>query len=285
MHISGAARAVTPERPLTKNPVIGDPAHGSISYNITAGDSQEANLWEKPIMQFTRRDALLATGAAAITTAAITAPLAIKAAGVKAVLAGDPLIALEADLKEARAAGERVGALWNAASDKAGDWAFGWPMVDFENPAVDLMRGWLRRNGFGGTNENRVHLRAIKEFNRHTERLVYVGGEVLALRKAEGRERIHWWIKARRAQESAQEAVGLPQLNAQLDSYHERVDAIENRLWDTPAETLRGVLIRLREAHRDYVAVQCCDDERDFYAVAFGKVLSDFERLSGELPS
>jgi hypothetical protein len=32
----------------------------------------------------------LATGAAAITTAAITAPLAIKAAGVKAALAGEP---------------------------------------------------------------------------------------------------------------------------------------------------------------------------------------------------
>ena len=39
-------------------------------------------------MQITRRSAL-ATGAAAITTAAITAPLAIKAAGVKAALAGE----------------------------------------------------------------------------------------------------------------------------------------------------------------------------------------------------
>ena len=44
-------------------------------------------------MQISRRDAL-ATGAAAITTAAVTAPLAVKAAGVKA-LAGEPLVALE----------------------------------------------------------------------------------------------------------------------------------------------------------------------------------------------
>ncbi len=41
-------------------------------------------------MQITRRDAL-ATTAAAITTAAITAPLAIKAAGVQAALAGEPV--------------------------------------------------------------------------------------------------------------------------------------------------------------------------------------------------
>ena len=41
-------------------------------------------------MQITRRSAL-ATGAAAIVTTATVVPLAIKAAGVKAALAGDPL--------------------------------------------------------------------------------------------------------------------------------------------------------------------------------------------------
>ena len=41
-------------------------------------------------MQITRRTAI-ATGAAAITTAAITAPLALKAAATKAALAGDPV--------------------------------------------------------------------------------------------------------------------------------------------------------------------------------------------------
>ena len=43
-------------------------------------------------MQITRRSAL-ATGAAAITTAAITAPLAIKAGATKAALVGDPQVA------------------------------------------------------------------------------------------------------------------------------------------------------------------------------------------------
>ncbi len=40
-------------------------------------------------MRITRRNALLATGAAAITTAAIATPLALKAAGAKAALAGE----------------------------------------------------------------------------------------------------------------------------------------------------------------------------------------------------
>ncbi len=49
-------------------------------------------------MQITRRDALLGATAAAVVTGATTAPLAIKAAGVKAALAGElndePLLAL-----------------------------------------------------------------------------------------------------------------------------------------------------------------------------------------------
>ncbi len=236
-------------------------------------------------MNITRRDALLGATAAAVVTGAIAAPLALKATATKAALAGEPLVVLEAELIKERAAGDNLFALYCTASDKAGDWTSGWPMADFENPAVGLMQGWLRRNGFGAADEKRVTLEDIKEFNRQTQGLVSVGGEVPAQRKAEGRERIRWWIKARRAQDAAREAVGLPQLNAQLDSHHERVNAIEDRLWDTPAETLRGVLIRLREAHRDYVAVQCSDDERDFYAVAFGKVLSDLERLPRGVPT
>ncbi len=234
-------------------------------------------------MQISRRNAMLGA-TAAVATAATTAPLAIKAAGVKAALAGEPLVALEAELIEARAAGNEVGALYCAAHDKVGDWAFGWPRADLENPVMNLMRGWLRDNNFGGANQNRVSLPCIKSFNHHNQ--ISASGEVLARRKAEGRERIRWWVKARRAQDAAQEEAGLPGIDALLASNHERVDAIEDQLWDTPAGTMRGVIIRLREAHRDYVAVQCGDEpEEDFYAVAFGKVLRDLERLAGEARS
>ncbi len=221
----------------------------------------------------TRRTALV-SGASAAAVVAIPAT----------AQTSEPLIALEAQLLEARAAGGKVGALYCAAHDKAGDWAFGWPIADLENPVVNLMRGWLRDNSLGGANQNRVSLPCIKRFNHQNQ--ISASSEVLARRKAEGRERIRWWIKARRAQDAAQEAAGIPDIHALLDSNHERVDAIEDTLWDTPAGTLQGVLIRLREAHRDYVAVQCFDDsEGDFYAVAFGKVLRDLERLAVQVRS
>jgi len=225
----------------------------------------------KPIL-LTRRNALLGATAAAAVTGLTVAPLAMKAA-----LAGEPLVALEAELIEARAARDKVAALWSAAYDKAGAWAFGWPKADFSCPAMSKLSGWFH--------SERIDLDSIKAYNRHTQELVKDLPEFLAQRKADGRERIRWWIKARRAQRAAQETAGVSQLDALLERNHERVDAIEDQLWDTPAETLRGVLIRLREAHRDYVAVQCSDDERDFYAVAFGKVLSDLERLARGMPS
>ena len=61
-------------------------------------------------MQISRRDALMGATAAAVVTGAITAPLAIKSAGVQAVLAGDPVVALVAQLRAATKA-------WYAAED------------------------------------------------------------------------------------------------------------------------------------------------------------------------
>ena len=50
-------------------------------------------------MSISRRDALLGATAAAVVTGAATAPLAMKAAGVKAALAGDPVIGLSEQLR------------------------------------------------------------------------------------------------------------------------------------------------------------------------------------------
>ena len=47
-------------------------------------------------MQISRRDALRGATAAAVVTGAAMAPLAIKAAGVKAALAGDPVLPAKA---------------------------------------------------------------------------------------------------------------------------------------------------------------------------------------------
>ncbi len=52
-------------------------------------------------MQISRRDALMGATAAAVVTGATTAPLAIKAAGVKAALGGDPAFVLSQQLRAA----------------------------------------------------------------------------------------------------------------------------------------------------------------------------------------
>ena len=217
----------------------------------------------------TRRGALIGAGAAAVV------------AGVPGAVQGEyaePLVALEAELIEARAARDKVAALWSAAYDKAGAWAFGWPKADFSCPAMSKLSGWFH--------SERIDLDSIKAYNRHTQELVKDLPEFLAQRKADGRERIRWWIKARRAQRAAQETAGVSQLDALLERNHERVDAIEDQLWDTPAQTLWGVVIRLREAHDDYLRINdFSKDDEDFYAVAFGKVLRDLERLAGEAQS
>ncbi len=50
-------------------------------------------------MQISRRDALMGATAAAVVTGTTAAPLAIKAAGVEAALAGDPAIGLSDQLR------------------------------------------------------------------------------------------------------------------------------------------------------------------------------------------
>ncbi len=61
-------------------------------------------------MSISRRDALLGATAAAVVTGATAAPIAINAAGVKAALSGEPVVALSQQL---RAASE----VWNSAID------------------------------------------------------------------------------------------------------------------------------------------------------------------------
>ena len=67
----------------------------------------------------TRRDALLGATAAAVVTSAITAPLAIKSAGVKAALAGDPIVVMWRQSRRWLEEGSRYDKLSGVAANKA----------------------------------------------------------------------------------------------------------------------------------------------------------------------
>ena len=76
-------------------------------------------------MQITRRNALVSAGAA-IATGAVTAPLAIKAAGVKAALAGvaeDPLVGLWRERQRFRAQLDRLSDQCTAIEETLPEWA------------------------------------------------------------------------------------------------------------------------------------------------------------------
>ncbi len=112
-------------------------------------------------MQISRRDALMGASAAVAVAGVPTAVVA---------QAGEPLIALEAELLEARAASLKATAVWGEAYSKAGDWAFGWPHVEYSNPAMEKMRGWIERDPNSWYSRmGVVPPTAIEEFNRHTE--------------------------------------------------------------------------------------------------------------------
>ena len=136
------------------------------------------------------------------------------------------------------------------------------------------LRGWF----YG----ERIHLDTIKRYNRHVEELVGSRPKILARRKAEGRERIRWWVGARRAQRAAEEAVGLPRLTAIDNAAMERLFAAEKEVENTPAKGMRGVLIKLREAHYQISNQHSFPAPGEVWELdVVGAVLHDFERLIG----
>ncbi len=70
-------------------------------------------------MNISRRDALLGATAATVVTGAITAPLAIKAAGVRAALAGEPIVVMWHQSRRWLEEGARYDRLSGAAANKA----------------------------------------------------------------------------------------------------------------------------------------------------------------------
>src|SRR3546814_11135783 len=67
----------------------------------------------------------------------------------------------------------------------------------------------------------RISLREIRNFNRHTEAFAGHGTPEFWKRKAEGRERVRWWLAYRRAYKAAQERAGLPALDDRLETVSE----------------------------------------------------------------
>ncbi len=217
-------------------------------------------------MSISRRDALLGATAAAVVTGAITAPLAIKAAGAKTALAGDPVIDLAQQL---RAASDGWFAAIDAYEDAAGRAGFNIcyddGLVTVETP--DGRATW-------GASE----IRAAVDPGRYSHRLT-----------PEQRDAALAEIKRRKAEaHTVRQELGIESLYQEREHWKARFWELQARLLDTPATTVDGVLGKLRGFYNDgeIAEIRAGGDPTDPLEADYAaSVYRDLERLAGGVPS
>ncbi len=184
-------------------------------------------------MSISRRTAL-ATGAAAITTAAVTAPLALKATATKAALAGE----------EAQASDTVLLARIERFHDVYGEWQDVWEKQQVHRAEIEARPDCPARDPATRSRAHEAFLEANDAF-RYCDQSERLGNQA---------------------------------------------GALTNAIFETPAQTARGVLEKVRilyiargkyneDGDDDLEGYQ--DDENSPW---FGHVIADLERLSGGLP-
>ncbi len=213
-------------------------------------------------MQISRRNAL-ATGAAAVITGAATAPLAMKAAGVKAALAGDPVIGLVEQLKAARQARNVADDAYEEAAYKKGFSIcadFNWVRV---KPADGHEYSWgpdqIRRAATDGRLTQEQAACYLAEAKDHKKKTDHVRRQL-----------------------------GLGPFKKNTDFWAGRYYQLEAEILDTPALTVAGVLAKLQGWYGDYEIEAMREGENPYDGLDSAWVASiyrDLERLAGSAPS
>ncbi len=218
-------------------------------------------------MSISRRDAL-ATGAAAITTAAVAAPLAIKAAGVEAALAGDPVIALAAQVKATyQAYVEASDAYEDIAHDAGYSICDDWPTA-IGTTINGEQYSWGREQILeaAGRDEH-WHVRVTPE----------------------ERDRALAAIDAhQRKAACARHDLGLDPIKEHKDQTRAHWRDLEARMMDTPALTVAGVLAKMQSWYCDHEieAMRNGDESDDALPPDLSaSIYRDLERLAGEVRS
>ena len=212
-------------------------------------------------MNITRRDALLgATAAAAISSAATTAPPKIKAAGVKSALAGEPVIGLAQQLRAASKAWDTAEHTFAEATRRVG-------FIESSCNGLVMVE----------TLEGRCYWGAAEIRQAAEDGLLSSERRDVALAEIERQQR--------KGQE-VRRALGIEPLWQELERWNARFWDLQARLLDMPATTPRGVCAKLRGFYHDEEITQIRaghDPESDLPAEWAASVYRDLERLSGAL--
>ncbi len=217
-------------------------------------------------MQISRRDALMGATAAAVVTGVTTAPLAIKTAGVKAALDGDPVIGLSEQLRAANEAWFSAIDAYEEAYHRVGyNWVYYRGSVEVETS--DGRASW-----------DADEVRAAVEDGRNYYKLTPDQRDT-ALAEIEQR--------LREGQELRQE-LGIEPLYQEVEHLKARFWDLQARLLDMPAATPRGVFAKLRGFYHDdeIAAIRAGDDFGDGLPPEWAtSIYRDLERLAREARS
>ncbi len=219
-------------------------------------------------MQISRRGALLGATAAAAVTGLTVAPLAIKAATVKAALAGDPVVALAAQVKAAYRASVEADNIYEEVAHDA-------------RYSVCNDFAWAT----GTTTTGQRYTWGRGEILEAAAR-----GEEWAVRiTPEERDRALAAIDARMQRAArARHDLGLDSVKERKDQTRAHFVDLEARMLDTPALTVAGVLAKMQSWFCDGEIEDMRsggEPDQDIQTDLAASIYRDLERLSGGLPS
>ncbi len=211
-------------------------------------------------MNITRRDALMGAAAAAVVTGAATAPLTMKAPGIKAALADDPVIPLARQLRAATDA-------WSSASDAFEDACnrVGFDACYYDGLVpVDTSDG---RCTWGAS-----EIREAAEAGWDNDRLTPDQRDA-ALAEIERRQR---------AGQEVRRELGLEPLWQELERWKARCWDLHARVLEMPAATPRGILAKLRGFYHDgeIAEMRAGGEPDDLPAEWAASIYRDLERLA-----
>ena len=237
-------------------------------------------------MQISRRDALLGATAAAVTTGAATAPLVIKAAGVKAALAGEPLLVLEQEWLTCNEGLKERDRWWSRAYSRLPAWArggkdqhgreWGWPDVGDLPEFKSACKSGL---------STRPASWEVQSFNEAAQLAAIENPEKYAETIAQCDARVRAWEARETEKTDLERQAGIDNWDERSEPFFERQDAVEEKIMATPAHSFAGIAVKLRLAA--YYAdpgengPESLDWDRKIMFAAF----CDVERLAGEAGS
>ncbi len=233
-------------------------------------------------MQITRRNALLGASAAAVTGLTV-APLAMKSAAVKAVLAGEPLLVLEQEWFAIHKESQQRGAWWSRAHDSLPAWArggedqhgrqWGWPDVGDLPEFKSACKAGL---------STRPPLWEVQSFNEAAQLAAIEDPEKYAETIAQCDARIHAWEARQVEKDDLERQAGIDNWDERSEPFFERQDAIEEKIMAAPAHSFAGIAVKLRLAAYYADPGKAGPESLDLDRKIMFHAFRDAERLAGE---